>query len=184
MPKNHLTLTIIVLAALLGGCRPTSTPAVLPSPTALPTRILIPTSAPTQAPERVQVFFIAGGDNGKSGKLVGCKDSAVPIEWERESSKSALQQGLEILFSIREQFPGNPRLYNPQFSLTLKIESAEVDAEGLAVVTLSGSGEIDGSCDRLRAQAQIEETILAVPGVRAVQVTVNGAPLDDFLAGK
>ncbi len=181
-------LMLLTLLLTLAACRPAAVDA--PLPTATQPRSIFPRNQPTPEPPtptpltRIRVFFIAGGDNGKHGKLVGCKDSAVPVEWEIDPNKTPLVQALEQLLSYEEQFVGSPRLYHPVYALKLKLESAELDADGVAHVRLSGSGSISGSCDRLRAQAQIEETILAAPGVKSLDVTVNDTPLADFIAGK
>lgn len=179
---------IVLVLLLLAACRPAAVNTPLPTATQPPS--IFPRNQPTPEPPtptpltRIQVFFIAGGDNGKSGKLVGCKDSAIAVEWEIDPNQQPLVQALAQLFSFDEQFVGNPRLYHPIYTLGLKLVSAEIDAEGVAHVRLSGSGSISGSCDRLRAQAQIEETVLAAPGVTALDITVNEIPLADFIAGK
>lgn len=178
---------LIPLLLILAGCRPAVVEPPVPTFTQPPS--IFPRNQPTPEPptptplERIRVFFIAGGDNGKNGKLVGCKDSAIPVEWDVDPTQPPLAQALEQLFSFDEQFIGAPRLYHPIYALDLQLESAEIDADGAAHVRLSGSGSINGSCDRLRAQAQIEETILAAPGVKSLDVTVNEIPLADFIAG-
>lgn len=187
---RKILLILLLSILLLTACRPAAADTPAPVPVATQPESIFPRNQPSPEPPtptpltRIQVFFIAGGDNGKSGKLVGCKDSAIPVEWEIDPAGEPLAQALEQLFSFDQQFVGNPRLYHPIYALGLKLESAEIDAEGAAHVRLSGSGSISGSCDRLRAQAQIEETILASPGVKSLNITVNGKPLVDFLAGK
>jgi hypothetical protein len=179
---------LLSLVLMLAGCRPAT--AERPFPSATQPKSIFPRNQPTPEPptptplERIRVFFIAGGDNGKNGKLVGCKDSAIPVEWELDPSRQPLVQALEQLFSYDEQFVGAPRMYHPVYALDLQLESAEIDADGVAHIRLTGSGSIEGSCDRLRAQAQIEETILAAPGVKSLDVTVNETPLADYIAGK
>jgi hypothetical protein len=185
-----LLLLALLLAALLTACRPAVAETPEPGPDATQPESIFPRNQPTpETPTptpltRIRVIFIAGGDNGKGGKLVGCKDSAIPVEWDIDPTRQPLVQALEQLFSFDQQFVGNPRLYHPIYALGLKLESAEIDDLGVAHVRLSGSGTISGSCDRLRAQAQVEETILASPGVTSLDVTVNDMPLVDFLAGK
>jgi hypothetical protein len=185
-----LLFLALLLTALLSACRPAEVDTPEGGPDATQPESIFPRNQPTpETPTptpvtRIRVFFIAGGDNGKSGKLVGCKDSAIPIEWDIDPNKQPLVQALEQLFSFDQMFVGNPRLYHPIYALGLKLESAEIDAEGVAHVKLNGSGSIGGSCDQLRAQAQIEETILASPGVKSLDVTINGKPIGDFLAGK
>lgn len=100
--KTHILSirSLLLLAALvsLSACSIVTgeTPAP-PLPTGTP-------AAPTSTPvTRILTFFIAGGDQGKSGKPVGCGDSVVPVEWEIEPVDDPVRAALDKLFSFKDQ---------------------------------------------------------------------------------
>jgi hypothetical protein len=51
-------------------------------------------------------------------------------------------------------------------------------------VALAGTFALGGVCDNPRFQGQIEQTIKAVSGASAVNVTINGVPLRDVVSGR
>ncbi len=133
--------------------------------------------------DRVTLYLIALEDNGASGDPVGCGDSVVGVERPIAPTDAPLEAALAELFALRDPFYGESGLYNALYQSTLAVESATVDS-GLATVYLSGDMLLGGVCDAPRFKAQIEYTILALPGVEAVQVLLNNTPLDDLLSGQ
>jgi len=69
----------------------------IPLPTVTP---VAPT--PTSGPQMVQIYLIALDDNGQSGPLVGCGDSAVPVQIETPPTQEVLRVSMEKLLSLKD----------------------------------------------------------------------------------
>jgi hypothetical protein len=205
----HLSLLAVVMA-LVAACAPAAPPPASPpaSPSlAAPTATSSPVPAtavetsvppspvpaspaatsvpPTDTPSalNVQVFLIALEDNGQSGKLVGCGDSAVPVQVTTAPTQGVLRVALEALLSIKEQFYGESGLYNALYQSDLRVEGVTIE-DGLATIHLSGTLMLSGVCDNPRVEAQIEETALQFSTVSQVAVFVNDVPLEEVLSEK
>jgi len=99
--------------------KPTSIAAsVQPSPTAAeipPTGILpqpkptldAPPPTPGQQSMDIYIYLIAIDDNGQSGPLVGCGDSAISVQVETPPTKEVLRASLEKLLALKEQYYGD-----------------------------------------------------------------------------
>jgi hypothetical protein len=51
-------------------------------------------------------------------------------------------------------------------------------------VLLSGQAVVTGLCDRLRFQAQLEETVINPPGVRSAEIPINGTPFKEAISNQ
>lgn len=162
-----------------------SLPATSPAATQLPpTQTPTPTTGPSQAAaQTVKIFLIAIGDNGVSGKLVGCGDSAVPVEVQIAPTSGVLRAALEQLFAIKTQYYGESGLYDSLYQSNLSIASLEI-VDGVAEMRLSGNLALGGECDSPRVQAQLEETALQFSTVQSVEIYINDIPLQDVLSLK
>ncbi len=167
---------------------PTATIDV-PSPTlGLPTPTLVPQPSPTPVPtkpteQQVKIFLIAIEDNGKSGALVGCGDSAVPIIVTIPKTQGVLRATLEKLLSEKAQFYGESGLYNALYQSNLQLTGVTIE-QGKAIIHLTGTLMLGGTCDAPRVEAQIEQTALQFSTVTDVAVFVNDVPLKDVLSQK
>jgi hypothetical protein len=170
---------------------PTAT-VVIPSPTlALPTATQVqqipPTSAPatstTAAEQMVKIVLIELKGNGQSGPLVGCGDSAIPINVTIPRTQGVLRAALEKLFSAKQQFYGESGYYNALYQSELEVASVRIE-QGNAIVHLTGTITLGGVCDAPRVQAQIEQTALQFSTVSEVTVFVNDVPLEDVLSSR
>lgn len=193
------TLAVLILAGaacavpLASAPVPTATlPAPAPSLTprpATPTAALAEATAtlvPTLAPEtsEVQIYLVALGDNGATGKAVGCGDSLVPVRQSIQPTRQPIAAALGALFAIKQQNYGQSGLYNALWQADLRVDSAEIDSTGLAIVNLSGQPRMGGECDIPRFKGQIEQTILGVGGVRRADIFLNDKPIDQALSLK
>jgi len=168
---------------------PTVLPTVAPPP---PTATLLPPLPPTLPPplptnpppatQTVKIFLVAIDDNGVSGKLVGCGDSAVPVTVNIQPTNAVLRASLNKLLSIHDQYYGESGLYNALYQSNLTIGSLNIVA-GQAQIYLNGSLLIGGACDSPRVKAQLEEIALQFSTVSSVIVYINGVPLDEVLTG-
>ena len=130
--------------------------------------------------ERTNIYLIAVGDEGESGKEIGCGDSVVPVEVPIEPTIAPLTAGLKELVAIDSRIYGQSGLYNALHQSDLTVESVAIqDRE--AIIRLSGTLTIGGVCDAPRVQAQLEETALQFSTVDSVSIFVNGDPLETIL---
>lgn len=144
----------------------------------------LPTKSATSEPEaamKIKIFMIAENDNGKSGKLIGCGDSAVGVEREIPKTAGVLKAALEELLKVEGQKYGESGLYNALYQSDLKLESASIENE-TAIIKISGEIITSGTCDDPRFKAQIEETALQFPTVKKVEIFVNDKNLDEIFS--
>ncbi|HEX7541138.1 MAG TPA: GerMN domain-containing protein [Anaerolineales bacterium] len=146
-----------------------------------PTETGVPTDLPTQ--HTVQIFLIAVDDNGQTGILVGCGDSAVPVQVEIPPTQGVLKAALVELLSVKDQYYGQSGLYNALYQSDLQVETVRIDG-GKASVYLTGTLIMGGECDAPRVQAQLEQIVLQFSTVTETAIFINGKPLADVLSLK
>ena len=187
MRTKKLTALLLALTAigLVSACTFAQTPAaplptIAPSPTATPPTSASPPTA-TPPPLTVQIILIALEDNGQSGDMVGCGDSAIPVQVAASSTQEPLTAALQALLAVHDAYYGESGLYNTLYQSDLRVDSAAVTG-GEAVVHLSGTLLLGGVCDNPRVQAQLEGTALQFPEVDTVAVYINDEPLASILS--
>jgi hypothetical protein len=153
-----------------------STP-ILPAATQPP--LVLPTS--TSGEQMVKIILIALEDNGQAGTLVGCGDSAIPINVTIPPTQGVLRAALEKLFSAKNQFYGESGYYNALYQSDLQVAGVTIE-QGKATIRLTGSVVLGGVCDAPRVEAQIEQTALQFSTVNEVAVFINDVPLEDVLS--
>jgi len=168
---------------------PTASEAAVPA-TATPPPTMLEESSPTQTQadsssgeQMVKIFLVAVGDQGQSGKEIGCGDSVVPVQVPIPTTQGVLKAALVALLSIKQQYYGESGLYNALYQSDLHLDSAAV-TNGNAVVYLSGTLTLGGECDNPRVQAQLEETVLQFSTVHSVMIYINDQLLSDILSLK
>jgi hypothetical protein len=170
---------------------PTET-AFIPSPTlTLPTATQAQPVPPTTAAatattageQTIKIVLIELEGNGQSGPLVGCGDSAIPINATIPRTQGVLRAALEKLFSAKQQFYGESGYYNALYQSDLEVASVRIE-QGNAIIHLTGTIMLGGTCDAPRVQAQIEQTALQFSTVSDVTVFVNDVPLEDVLSSR
>ncbi len=179
-------------------------PTILALPTALPATQLPTAQPPTIAPppvgtqqppappdpvtvmpelQTLKIFLVAIGDNGTSGKLIGCGDSLVPVTQQIVPTQGVLHAVLEILLGIKQQYYGQSGLYNALYQSDLTIEDLIIE-NGKASIHLAGRLLLGGVCDNPRVEAQLVETAKQFSTVQQVEIFINGKPLKDVLSEK
>lgn len=145
------------------------------------------TSAPptsmTSTEQMIKIVLIELEGNGQSGPLVGCGDSAIPINVTIPRTQAVLRAALEKLFSAKQQFYGESGYYNALYQSDLEVASVTIE-QGKAIIHLTGTIMLGGTCDAPRVQAQIEQTALQFSTVSDVMVFVNDIPLEDVLSSR
>lgn len=127
-----------------------------------------------------QIYLVAVGDEGRSGQLIGCGDSLVPVTVTFEPTIAPLTAALEELFAIDTRTYGQSGLYNAFYQSDIAVEGIEID-NGEAIINLSGTLFIGGVCDEPRILAQVEQTALQYYTIDSVSVFLNGEPLAESM---
>lgn len=129
----------------------------------------------------VKIFMIEMNDNGKSGTLVGCGDSAVAVLREIHQTQSVLQAAIEQLLSVKDKDYGQSGYYNALYQSNLTLDSAEISG-GKATIKLSGTVLTSGTCDNPRLISQIEETAKQFSAVESVEILINNKDIQTVLS--
>jgi len=180
------TDTATVVSSPTGQVNPTVTLAIpsatnrVPPTSVRPSATTVPPN-PTAAEQTVKIFLIALEDNGQSGVLVGCGDSAVPVTVTIPPTQGVLRAALEKLLSAKQQFYGESGFYNALYQSDLELENVTIE-QGKAIIYLTGTVMLGGVCDSPRFEAQIEQTALQFSTVSNVEVFINDIPLEDVLS--
>lgn len=173
------TATAKVITATTPAITPTGTPQP-PSPTA--------TSAPTHTQpsssgglDHVNIYLVAIGDNGASGRAIGCGDSLVAVEVPITPTLGVLRAALNELFDLEgEQYYGESGLYNALYLSHLRIDDLAV-VNGEAVIKLKGELVMGGECDIPRVEEQLKALALQFSTVDRVSIFINGRPMKELL---
>lgn len=149
------------------------------------------TASPANAPDpvsrsgkttQIKVYLIAGGDNGKNGKKIGCDDSLVAVTRTIQPTAAPLRAALDELLSMPEEFDnGGQKLGNYWKGSDLKVKNVSL-ARGTATIQITGRLLVAGICDEPRITEQIEATAKQFPNVKRVRVFVNGTPLKEAIS--
>jgi hypothetical protein len=197
IPTNTVAIptnTFTVVASPTTQVNPTAT-VVIASPTlVVPTAtqaqqvpatltVAAPPTSTTDAEQTVKIVLIELEGNGQSGPLVGCGDSAIPINVTIPRTQGVLRAALEKLFSAKQQFYGESGYYNALYQSDLEVATVKIE-QGNAIIHLTGTIVLGGVCDAPRVQAQIEQTALQFSTVSDVTVFVNDVPLEDVLSSR
>lgn len=132
-------------------------------------------AASADAPTReVKVYLVALNDAGKRGRKIGCDDSLVAVTRSVKDDGAPLKAAVRELLSMPREYEGD--LGNYWFGERLRVTGATI-SRGTATIRIAGQVFVAGICDEPRIEEQIKETALQFPGVRRVNVFVNGRPL-------
>lgn len=117
---------------------------------------------------------------------VGCDDEVVAVN-RATTAIVSIELIYNDLLSLRMRDYGDG-LVNALWESRLLLESAYVDADDVAHISLTGEIVVRESCTAPRIKSQLERPALQIHSgtgtVRATQVQINGRPLDDVLAGR
>lgn len=130
-------------------------------------------AASTQgATEAIKVYLVAVGDDGKTGKKIGCGDSLVPVTRTIKKTGAPLTAALEELLLTPQHSDGTPKLENFWQGRKLKVQSVAI-RNNTATVHIAGEVFVAGVCDEPRITSQIEETARQFPNVKKVKVFIG-----------
>jgi hypothetical protein len=142
--------------------------------------ILRGNASPAGNTMRVKVYLVALGDNGKTGKKIGCEDSLVPVTRTVNKTAAPLTAALTELLTIAQPPTENPKLENFWKGRNLRIKSVSI-RKNTATIYISGEVFVAGICDIPRIESQIEETARQFPNVKRVKVFIGRRTLRDAI---
>lgn len=131
------------------------------------------------AEERVNLYMIAVGDDGRSGEKVGCGDSLVPVARDIPSAATTagkITNALTLLFSLRDRDYGQSGFVNALYASRLRVDRVELQGSAAAIY-LSGQLSVAGVCDEPRVEGQIAAVARQFVGVTKAIIIYNGGPL-------
>jgi len=126
--------------------------------------------------QTIKIYLVAPGDNGKTGKKIGCGDSLIAITRNIKNTAAPLAAAIRELLLTPDHPDGNPNLENFWKGRNLKVRSVSI-VNNTATIRLSGEVSVAGVCDEPRIESQIEETARQFPTVKRVKVFVGNKTL-------
>jgi Sporulation and spore germination len=130
----------------------------------------------------VKIYLVALGDNGKTGKKIGCEDSLVTITRNVPATASPLKAAMLELLADREPTKEEIASNLGNYWQGLKLKSASIK-RGTAIIHLRGEApRVAGICDVPRITEQIIETAKQFPTVKRVTVFINGKPMTKVIS--
>ena len=128
----------------------------------------------SQNDQSIKIYLVAVGDDGKTGKKIGCGDSLIAV------TRTIKKTAVPLAAAIREllqtpQHPnvdGSPNLENFWKGRNLKVRSVSI-VNRTATIRLSGALSVAGVCDEPRIESQIDATARQFPTVKKVKVFIG-----------
>lgn len=130
--------------------------------------------------QKIKIYLVAVGDDGKSGRKIGCGDRLIAITRSVKKTAAPLTAAIRELLITPEQAGGTPKLENFWKGRNLRVQSVSIRNK-TATIQLSGELFVAGVCDAPRIQGQIEETARQFPSVNKVKVFIGKRTLADAI---
>lgn len=163
---------------------PSSSPSASPSST--PSTSATPTTHPTVSPWKtlpLTIYYIAVGDNGRSGPLVGCGDSAIATYTAPVRYTDPVGPTMRALLANHRRDIGQSGLINVLYQSRLTYRGYTRHGSAITLY-LSGTFQLAGTCDIPRAKAEIEDTAMKAARATKVTVYIDGQTIDQRLSLK
>lgn len=130
------------------------------------------------------IFLAILGDDGKSGKMVGCGDSlisiGVSIDFTDNSLTGKIRQTLNHLFSLNKyDYNKELGIVNPLYKTDLDITQIRVVGSKV-IIDLDGILNYNGLCDFPLIQEQIKATAMQFGNINQVELNINKTLPTDF----
>lgn len=130
--------------------------------------------------QAIKIYLVAVGDNGKTGKKIGCEDSLVAVTRKIKKTPAPLAAAIRELLATPQHPDGAPNLENFWKGRNLKVKSVVI-SNRTASIYLTGEVFVAGVCDEPRIESQIQETALQFPTVKKVKVFIGKRTLADAI---
>jgi hypothetical protein len=134
----------------------------------------------SQNTQSVKVYLVAVGDEGRTGKKIGCGDSLIAVTHTIKKTTTPLTAAIRELLLTPQHPDGSPNLENFWKGRNLKVKSVSL-LNGTATIRISGEVFVAGICDEPRIQSQIEETARQFPTVKKVKVFLGKRTLAEAI---
>ena len=128
----------------------------------------------------IKVYLVRLGDEGKTGKKIGCGDSLVATTRSIQPTTAPLTAAINELLTTPQHPAGNPPLENFWKGRNLRVVSVGI-LNNTATIRLAGEVFVAGICDVPRIESQIEETAKQFPTVKRVRVFIGNQTLRNAL---
>jgi len=128
--------------------------------------------------QSINIYLVAVGDNGKTGKKIGCGDSLIAVTRTIEKTAAPLTAAIRELLQTPQHpgVDGRPNLENFWKGRNLKVSSVSL-VNRTATIRLSGALSVAGVCDEPRIESQIDATARQFPTVKRVKVFIGNKTL-------
>lgn len=126
----------------------------------------------SQNTQSIKIYLVAVGDDGKTGKKIGCGDSLVAVTRTIKKTAAPLTAAIRELLQTPQHPDGNPNLENFWKGRNLKVRSVSI-VNRTATIRLSGALSVAGVCDEPRIESQIDATARQFPTVKRVKVFIG-----------
>jgi len=126
--------------------------------------------------QSINIYLVAVGDNGKTGRKIGCEDSLIAVPRTIKKTAAPLTAAIRELLQTPQHPEGSPNLENFWKGRNLKVRSVSM-VNGTATIRLSGELSLAGVCDEPRIESQIDATARQFPTVKRVKVFIGNETL-------
>ena len=130
--------------------------------------------------QTIKIYLVAVGDDGKTGKKIGCGDSLIAVTRSIKKTGAPLTAAIRELLVTPQHPDGSSNLENFWKGRDLKVRSVSL-VNRTATIRLSGKVSVAGVCDEPRIESQIEATALQFPTVKRVKVFIGNQKLADAI---
>lgn len=130
--------------------------------------------------QTIKIFLIAVGDDGKTGKKIGCGDSLVAVTRRIKKTAVPLMAAVRELLLTPQHPDSTPTLENFWKGRNLKVRSVSI-RNHIATIHISGEVFVAGVCDEPRIESQIQETARQFPSVKKVKVFIGRRSLAEAI---
>jgi len=131
-----------------------------------------------QNSQSINIYLVAVGDNGKTGKKIGCGDSLIAVTRTIKKTAAPLTAAIRELLQTPQHpgVDGSSPLENFWKGRNLKVNSVSL-VNRTATIRLSGALSVAGVCDEPRIESQIDATARQFPTVKRVKVFIGNKTL-------
>ena len=126
--------------------------------------------------QSINIYLVAVGDNGKTGRKIGCEDSLIAVTRTIKKTAAPLAAAIRELLQTPQHPEGSPNLENFWKGRNLKVRSVSM-VNGTVTIRLSGELSLAGVCDEPRIESQIDATARQFPTVKRVKVFIGNETL-------
>ena len=138
--------------------------------------IYVPGSPTSGNTGYLEIYLIALGDNGVSGRPIGCGDSAVTQATDRPLAGSVAGNVRGMLDELFSTVTGNNTeggIYNAFSGKNLTVRNVRLDGEQI-YIEIDGTLLLTGTCEDARLQAQLLLTAFHYPQVNTAFIMIGG----------